>query len=436
MSFQGEPEQWGDEVMNVKIAAMASVLAAALIGAVAGTCMHHRPPANAPACINSAHHRCCGATNRGSRVACASLSYLLSGGVLTAASLVHLLPDSLEGLEDVVPDFPLAFFLCGLGFFVTMAFEEAGAAFAAPRSAEQSASKSDLDAPLLHKGKAEYRGVQLSPPPSPTRSMSETAVQSEAASTRASHVPCSPALGASLQAPMASVASGTGRSPLDPESTTALALAGAALHGAELDEDFPDATEGAGSVALMHGVRIGGSGTGGTKWAIAVIVLCCLSFHSFVAGVALGVASSPGQVMDILVAVVAHKGLATSALVTAMLRGGASWMSLLGLGLFFSAVTPSGIGVGMAASTGLGDSPVTSGLLAFAAGTFLHVGAVEMIVHELQTISGTHGEHEGHGHGTSDGGSKIDRSARPSTLAALLAALAGFGGMSALSLWV
>ena len=434
MSFRGEPEpeHWGDDAMNVKIAAMVSVVAAALMGAVAGACMHHRPPANAPACVNRAHHRCCGATNRGSRVACASLSYLLSGGVLTAASLVHLLPDSLEGLDDVVPDFPLAFFLCGLGFFVTMAFEEAGAACAAPRSEDPAASEEGLAAPLLGSGQAAFEGVQLSPPPSPARSMSETAVQSEAASTRVSHVPGSPALGASLQAPVASVASRA----LDPESATALALAGAALHDAELDEDFGGTAEGAGSVALMHGVRIGGSGSGGAKWAIAVIVLCCLSFHSFVAGVALGVASSPGQVMDILVAVVAHKGLATSALITAMLRGGASWTALLGLGLFFSAVTPSGIGVGMAASSGLGDSPVTSGLLAFAAGTFLHVGAVEMIVHELQTISGAHGEGDGHGHGTSEGGSKAGRASRPSTPAALLAALVGFGGMSALSLWV
>ncbi|KAA0176318.1 hypothetical protein FNF27_02374 [Cafeteria roenbergensis] len=380
--------------MNVKIAAMVSVVAAALMGAVAGACMHHRPPANAPACVNRAHHRCCGATNRGSRVACASLSYLLSGGVLTAASLVHLLPDSLEGLDDVVPDFPLAFFLCGLGFFVTMAFEEAGAACAAPR---------------------------------------ETAVQSEAASTRVSHVPGSPALGASLQAPVASVASRA----LDPESATALALAGAALHDAELDEDFGGTAEGAGSVALMHGVRIGGSGSGGAKWAIAVIVLCCLSFHSFVAGVALGVASSPGQVMDILVAVVAHKGLATSAPDHGHAQRGRLVDGTPRPGPVLLRRDAQRHRVGMAASSGLGDSPVTSGLLAFAAGTFLHVGAVEMIVHELQTISGAR---TGRATATGTARRKVAprraRASRPSTPAALLAALAGFGGMSALSLWV
>jgi len=299
---------------------------------------------------------------------CSSVSYLASGGVLTAAALVHLLPDASETLDGLVPRFPLASFLCGIGFFVTMIVEALGTTAGSP-------------APRL---------------PSLGR-------ESSCGSLPAGMAPAgAKSLGQSLSS------AERGDASSDAESA------------GEVREEV--------SVLLSHGVQLKVSGD--VQWTVALLVLVCLSFHSLVAGIALGVSTEANMVLDLLVAVVAHKGLATSALATAMLRGGASWSVFLPLIVGFSCVTPVGVGIGLAMSAGLEGSPWTAVLLAFASGTFLHVGMVEMIVHELHKAADDADE---------EGRSLHALAARcgcSGQALGLAAAGAGFVAMSALAVWV
>ena len=53
-----------------------------------------------------------------------SCGNLLASGVLLAGSLVHQLPDSIENLESIGTDFPLATFLAGLTFCLFLVLEE------------------------------------------------------------------------------------------------------------------------------------------------------------------------------------------------------------------------------------------------------------------------------------------------------------------------
>lgn len=402
------------DLTDVKLIAMAAILAAAAAGSLVGICLHHVPPRLAPRCVNSVHKRCCGGVRHRTRAALASYAYLVSGGVLTAAALVHLLPDAAEGLQAAVPGFPLAHFLAGVGFFVTMTIEECAARLSS--GSEAAAHPSGGGGAAASGGSLGYAGVTS----------------------------CTPSAGGPDLAGMPSAASAEGLPRAPTAEDGVFGAAGAVVPGpssglaaAPAAEGAPDraggqarsgvragapAGEGGAAISLLHGVTL--SVGGSAEWAVAVLVLGCLSFHSFVAGAALGVSQQPKEVLDILVAIIAHKGLATSALVTAMLRGGATWRVLVLLALFFACVTPTGVALGMVAQLGLSESPITAGLLAFASGTFLHVGVVEMIVHELQASSGSHGDRRGSAPGNSN------------FVASLLAAFAGFVGMGVLAAWV
>lgn len=203
------------------------------------------------------------------------------------------------------------------------------------------------------------------------------------------------------------------------------------------DEHEDEATE-----ALLHGmvIPIGRK----VDWRVAILVFCCLAFHSFVAGVALGLSGSGEEVTDVVVAIVAHKGLAATALSTALLRAGVSWTVFVRLALLFSTVTPAGVGLGLLAEgllTGAEDSPVTAAVLAFAAGTFLQVGLVEMIVHEVHDAhnkvhdaprsTGTLQRHERRRAALSNCSALCTE-----TVSGLLIAFGGFTLMSVLAVWV
>ncbi len=343
------------DLVNEKAIAIGVIAAAASLGAVAGCCLHDRVPDGSPSCVKRAHAACCGSTRAASRASWASISYLLSGGVLTAAALVHLLPESSETLGEAFPGFPVAHTLCGAGLLLTMAVESAG------------------------------------------RSLTECrAVSSEAPGYAGGH-------------------STSGRSAPDTESTRP--AEGASTPASHCLEH--------GTVSVLMQARRKSGTT--SQWMVALLVLGCLSFHSFVAGLALGVATDSAAVLNILVAIAAHKTLATSALATALLRGGATWRAASILLLCFSLVTPLGIGVGMGLSEGLDESPWAAGLLAFASGTFLHVGVVEMIVRETEHLESVRAD-------------AADGDEAPSCFSGVavgyLATCVGFAAMSVLALWV
>ncbi|MBT3400197.1 MAG: ZIP family metal transporter [Rhodospirillaceae bacterium] len=127
--------------------------------------------------------------------------------------------------------------------------------------------------------------------------------------------------------------------------------------------------------------------------ASAMILLVVLSFHSILAGAALGAEDSAANSIVLLLAVVAHKGSAAFALTSGLLRvpvAGApdDRKSIWGLLLVFALMTPLGILLG----TGLqelldGDAARVSEAVfdAFAAATFVYVATMEIIGPEFRS---------------------------------------------------
>ncbi len=115
-----------------------------------------------------------------------------------------------------------------------------------------------------------------------------------------------------------------------------------------------------------------------------------LAFHSFVAGLGMGVldiTSDPVEAVTMLIAILSHKGFAAMALCSAFLNKGLSVLPAALVVGAFSFVTPVGIGTGVVlklATAGHTRQAITGLGLASSAGTFIYVGVVELLVDELK----------------------------------------------------
>jgi hypothetical protein len=131
---------------------------------------------------------------------------------------------------------------------------------------------------------------------------------------------------------------------------------------------------------------------------ICFVLLIALSFHSIVAGMALGIAENAFE--SLLIAILAHKGFAAFALSHSFVQSRneegsmtfsncqiAGWMG------FFACTTPVGILIGTGIRTEI-DNTTTAVLTAVASGTFLFVGIVEIASKEVRrpklSLSHTH----------------------------------------------
>lgn len=135
------------------------------------------------------------------------------------------------------------------------------------------------------------------------------------------------------------------------------------------------------------------AGEGNAGAASALILLVVLSFHSILAGAALGAEDSAANSIVLLLAVLAHKGSAAFALASDLMRQppagrpgtpGSVWGPLV----MFALMTPLGILLG----TGLqeilaGDAARISEAVfdAFAAATFVYVATLEIIGPEFRS---------------------------------------------------
>lgn len=126
--------------------------------------------------------------------------------------------------------------------------------------------------------------------------------------------------------------------------------------------------------------------------APAMILLVVLSFHSILAGAALGAEDSAANSIVLLMAVVAHKGSASFALTSGLLRAPAgeagSARSVWGLLLVFALMTPLGIllGTGLQEILDRDAARVSEAVFdAFAAATFVYVATLEIIGPEFRS---------------------------------------------------
>jgi zinc transporter 1/2/3 len=124
--------------------------------------------------------------------------------------------------------------------------------------------------------------------------------------------------------------------------------------------------------------------------AAAILLLVVLSFHSILAGAAMGAEDSAANSAVLLLAILAHKGSAAFALTAGLMRGLPAGRTVWPPLLFFACMTPLGIllGAGLQALLTSGGARLAEGLFdALAAATFLYVATLEVIGPEFRKAS-------------------------------------------------
>lgn len=138
-----------------------------------------------------------------------------------------------------------------------------------------------------------------------------------------------------------------------------------------------------GAVALCHVRAVGEGPMAEVKSLLLFFALC---FHSVMEGLGMGSARDTGLLVGVIVAVLAHKGLAAFALGCSLTQSSLSPRKFWSFVLVFSAGTPLGCAAG-ALVAGVGDAvaqSVASGVcIALASGTFLQVASMELLPRAL-----------------------------------------------------
>ncbi|KNC51990.1 zinc transporter ZIP1 [Thecamonas trahens ATCC 50062] len=123
-----------------------------------------------------------------------------------------------------------------------------------------------------------------------------------------------------------------------------------------------------------------------TSAIVPYLIALLLGIHSLIEGIALGVENSEARASMILLAVLCHKGLAAFSLGVALTRASVPLPRFFQVMIFFSLMTPVGGLLGALASASVADSlqsELADLILAFASGTFVYVGLVEIVLVEV-----------------------------------------------------
>ncbi|EFA82691.1 zinc/iron permease [Heterostelium album PN500] len=118
---------------------------------------------------------------------------------------------------------------------------------------------------------------------------------------------------------------------------------------------------------------------------IPYILVIGLSVHSLFEGIALGVQNTQVRILDILVAIFAHKFLASFALGVNIVQSksdNTSFLKIFTLILIFSIASPIGSIIGLLVSN-LDCTLASSILQGVASGTFLYISVIEIIPREI-----------------------------------------------------
>ena len=150
----------------------------------------------------------------------------------------------------------------------------------------------------------------------------------------------------------------------------------------QLHYDYPIAFLLAGSTFLIlllleHiGVEIHHN-RGSQSNGFAIIAVIMLSFHSFLAGAALGLASNFSITVLILFAIMAHKWAASFSLAVRITKSQLSFTHGISLFFFFCLMVPMGIVFGTTITSSLQHHPLLQPTFSsLAAGTFIYLGTL------------------------------------------------------------
>ncbi|ETO08552.1 zinc permease family, partial [Reticulomyxa filosa] len=128
-----------------------------------------------------------------------------------------------------------------------------------------------------------------------------------------------------------------------------------------------------------HGIEVLEILQTSSSFVSAMILLLGLSLHNFLESLSLGASNEYKTLVAISAAICAHHYLASFSLGCAVLKAKKSLRFTWGLALVYGLTEPIGIGIGMAVKS-VSESWVSAMLVCFAAGTFLFVSIVEVMV--------------------------------------------------------
>jgi len=282
-----------------------------------------------------------------------------SSGVFLAAGLVHMLPDATDDLSDLNTKLPVASMLVGIGFCLLLVIEQ--------MTEHQQQDENAMRASFAMGATVPDEQRQLVGQPLYQDKLAvicETNEKSSVATTNCTDE--------TLQEPFCQDKVAVTCETNVKSSTTALTK-GTSMESLQqsLCQNQDDVSDSAGS-----------------NWATALVLWAALSVHSLLAGLALGADTHSAQ-WGVLIAILAHKGLAGFALCCSLLRANTQRCSLLATLISFVLATPSGVVLGMAISNILDGSENFTGVVkSLASGTFIFVPAMELIPDELASFYG------------------------------------------------
>lgn len=111
------------------------------------------------------------------------------------------------------------------------------------------------------------------------------------------------------------------------------------------------------------------------------LLLLALSFHGLFEGIALGLQKNAKSSISLLLAILAHKWAEAITLGVSFTKANVDKKMFLKMISIFSVFTPVGIGIGMILSAF--PAWVTSTFMSLSVGTFIYIGAAEIIVEEF-----------------------------------------------------
>jgi len=111
------------------------------------------------------------------------------------------------------------------------------------------------------------------------------------------------------------------------------------------------------------------------------LLLAALSFHGLFEGIALGLQRSAKATISLALAILAHKWAEALTLGLSFAKSQTEKSTFFKMISIFSVFTPAGIGLGMLLSSF--PEWVTSSFMSLSVGTFIYIGAAEIVVEEF-----------------------------------------------------
>ncbi|KAK9804925.1 hypothetical protein WJX72_012234 [[Myrmecia] bisecta] len=355
------------------------------------------------------------------------LGNMLSAGVMISAGFVHLLGEAMFELNHV-STFPLAPFLCAVGYIITLLADhfaegmaggqghgcDHGTALAAIASIEK-----DSDADLRHVvvgGDVEHGLTSAMPTASSQRRAKlqpKDPLQIGPAQGSPRVPQRSPKVGRQASSDKSGLLNGAirtggkarsveGASPRHARAKARKAAAGAQQvdfesrqHLLERERDRAALVDDDEPLEVKESCRDNPGGSSAPTPAIAalnepqvsfvtaVLMAVALCVHSLLEGAALGAQASIAQSLHIFIAILAHKGLAAYALGSSIVDSKADTRKYWTVIAVFALATPVGIFIGYILHS-VTNNDFASAISALASGTFLYVAMMEVIPKELE----------------------------------------------------